>query len=140
MTAIEFAEDHSRQPRTVRSWIQKGLIPGAHDDYVPGSAREPDTMARARKGYPLLKRILKACAEGKGVSAEIYQISPEQFQACIDSLIRDGLVIAHEEDGITYYDATISGHEKLTVLKPADWIALAAAFASWFPVLMQLFG
>ena len=41
---------------TVMNWIAKGYVPGADMNYIPDSAREPYTAARAKNGF-----ITKSC-------------------------------------------------------------------------------
>ena len=137
MTIKEFASQNHTTIETVQGWICKGLIPGAHDDYVPNSARRPYN-ARAKKGYPLLKSMMKACSKGEGITPATYHLTNEHFQACIDSLIREGSVFSHVEDGITYYDLTTKGRDNLRVFTPSNWISLATAFVSVFPILNQV--
>lgn len=137
MTINDFAIEKHTKPSTVKEWIQKGLIPGAHDDYVPNSARKPYN-ARAKKGASLLKSMMKACSRSEGITSATYHLSDLHFQACIDSLIRDGMIYSHVEDGVTYYDLTTKGHENLRMFKPSYWISLAAACVSLLPILAQI--
>ena len=137
MTVKDFAFTNNTSIKTVKSWINKGLIPGAHDDYVPDSARRPFN-ARAKKGYSLLKSMMKACSKGEGFTPATYHLTDEHFQACVDYLIRDGLVFSHIEDDITYYDLTVKGRDNLRVFTPSNWISLATACISIMPMLSQI--
>ena len=137
MTVKEFAFENHTTIETVKGWICKGLIPGAHDDYVPNSARKPYN-ARAKKGCSLLRSMMKACSKGEGFTSATYHLSDEHFQACVDYLIRDGLVYSHVEDDITYYDLTFKGRDSLRVFTPSNWISLATACVSVLPMLNQI--
>lgn len=53
MTIKEFAVKYGVLEITVMSWIEQGYIPGAHDDFVPNSARKPYTQARAKDGMSI---------------------------------------------------------------------------------------
>lgn len=137
MTVKEFAFTNHTTIETVKSWVSKGLIPGAHDDYVPNSARKPYN-ARAKKGYSLLKSMMKACSKGEGITPATYHLTDEHFQACVDCLIKEGFIFSHVEDGITYYDLTTKGHDNLKAYKPSNWISLVTAFVSILPILNQV--
>ena len=138
MTIKDFAKKTGRCEADIKSWIEKGWIPGARGDYIPNSARIPYTLRRAKKVPAIIRSILKACSENKGISAALYGVSEEAFQAIIASMIKDGLIVGYIEDEVTYYNITYKGDQYRKVFKPSDWIALAAAFAAWFPVLMQM--
>ena len=111
---------------------------GGEPDYIPNSARRPYTLARAKKGTSLIKSILRGLDMGYGVNASIYGISEEQFQAIIQSLIDQEFVISHIEDGITYYDITISGNEKIKSFSSSDWIALVTLLVSIAPMAVSV--
>lgn len=137
MTIKEFAFENHTTIETVKGWVCKGLIPGAHDDYVPNSARRPYN-ARAKKGYSLLKSMMKACSKGEGITPATYHLTAEHFRACVDYLISEGLIFSHIEDDITYYDLTTKGHDNLRIFKPSNWISLATACVSVLPFLSQI--
>ena len=139
MTISEFAKKTGHSEVVVRDWVEKEWIAGAKNDYIPPSARVPYTNRRAKKMPAIIKSILNACSKNMGVTAALYGISEEYFQAIIASMIKDGLIEDYIEDGVTYYIITIKGDQCRRVFKSSDWIALAAAFAAWFPVLMQMF-
>jgi len=72
MTPEEFAVKCDKSLPTVMNWIAKGYVPGADMNYIPDSAREPYTAARAKNGIARIKSILKACCDGKGVVPALF--------------------------------------------------------------------
>ena len=141
MTIKEFAEKCGKGSKTVRTWIEKGYLPGANadEDYIPDFAREPYTLARAKKGQALIKSILKACNDEKAIFPEIFHISVDHFNVLITSLIQEGLITAYKVDLATYYVITNKGSQELKTFKTSDWINLAGVITTIFPTLMQIF-
>ena len=133
MTIDEFATKVKAKKATVLSWISKGLIPGAHDDYVPSSARKPYTRTRAKTGEAIIKSILKASNAQMGICAELYDISETDFNTYITGLINYGYISSFEADGVQYYNITAHGVEFLNnnkKIKNADILQAAAAMAA----------
>ena len=118
MTIDEFATKMQIKRGTVISWVSKGFIPGAHDDYVPDSARKPYTRARAKTGDSIIKSILKACNVQMCVCAGLYGISEVDFNTYITGLIDKGFIAAFEADGVQYYNITARGVDYLDNKKP----------------------
>ncbi len=117
MTIRQFAEKHTVTLKTIKGWMKKGYIPGAHDDYIPDSARKPYTATKARKGTDIIRSILKACDNHWSVFAAMYGISDAEFGNYIVSLLSAGLISDYQEDGITYYNITASGAAFLQTLQ-----------------------
>ena len=123
---------------TVMNWIAKGYVPGADMNYIPDSAREPYTAARAKNGIARIKSILKACCDGKGVVPALFGMTQMQFDACMQYPEQEGYIYKYVEDGCTYYDGTPKGQDSLQKFKKSDWIALFTTGASIFPAIVQL--
>ena len=138
MTIVEFADQCGKREPTVRGWIEKGYVPGASivDDYVPNSAREPYTSTRAKKSVAIMKAVLKACNSRRGVVGALFGMGEEEFLAMMNSLEENGYVYSFSEDGVTYYNTTIIGEEKITHKK--DLIAIANILAAMSPGFLAL--
>lgn len=121
VTIEEFARMNDVKPSTVRGWISKGFIPGAHDDYIPLSARRPYTDTRAKGGTAIIRSILFACENSLGITASLYGLSEPAFCSYIDQMLNDGYISSYEEDGATYYNIAPSGAELLRNWNKKDW-------------------
>lgn len=107
MTIKEFAERNKiKKKETVIKWITDGLIPGANlcEDFVPNSARIPYTKARAKNSKAIYVSIVKATEKRYHVTADIYNLSEDEFNGYINRLIEAGLIAERVTDGIRYYD------------------------------------
>ena len=139
MTIDEFATRTQTKKITVISWVSKGFIPGAHDDFVPDSARKPYTKARAKTGESIIKSILKACNARMGICAGIYGITETDFNTYISWLINGGYIMSFEADGLKYYNITTAGIDflkKRQSVKIGDVIpAVATLTAAAVPLL-----
>ena len=124
MTIDLFAAQNHVKRDKVLEWISKGLIPGAHDDYIPEHARRPYTRARAKNGQGIIKSILTACDNKYGICASLYHISEAEFCSYINGLLDAGHIDKFEEDGIVYYNISASGVELLKNWNKKDVIAI----------------
>ena len=104
-----FASKNKRRRKTVVKWINCGLIPKAEleKNYVPDSAREPYTKARAKNSNAIYVSMVKASVGRKHILPVIYGLCQDEFEGYVDRLIRAGFIERRISDGITYYDATI---------------------------------
>ena len=141
MRIEDFATKYKKDIRLVKDWINKGFIPGAslENNYIPDSARIPDTKIRARKGESILKAILKACNNQYGISPAIFKLSQEHFDALLANLEKEGMLFSFESDGIRYYDITFKGLESLKKYNKSEWIELGTLLVNLTPTLIQLF-
>lgn len=123
MTLDDFVTKCGKSDKTVRSWLEKGYVPGAYiiEDtnswYIPDSARVPYTKRKPRNGgVGMYKSIAKAVSEGYGVCAELYHnVSQQQFEMYTKQLIDAGIITFYSKDGIIYYETT---------LKTADFLKM----------------
>ena len=114
MTIECFAKNNNRKIETVLKWIYEGLIPGSSVDknYVPESAREPYTDARAKSTEAIYCSIVNASNNRKHVTHKTYGLCENEFISYINRLINAGLIERRVEDGITYYDVTLLALDK----------------------------
>lgn len=113
MTISEFAAKTGHKTKIVKGWIDRGLIPKADisADYVPDSAREPYTKARAKTSDAIYESIVNAARNRRHVLPALYGIGQDEFNGYVDRLIESGLIFARESDGVVYYDATPKAQE-----------------------------
>ena len=123
---------------TVKKWISKGYIPGvkAVDGkyQIPDEARPPYTDARATKPDSINLSILTGITKRLQVVPELYGISKSDFDLYIQGLEKAGLIQVFESDGVSYYNATIKGEEKVKESKYKLWKLVCSVL----PVLKDL--
>lgn len=97
----------------VLDWLQHDLIPGVQKDdkgvyWFPDSARRPyksrctpNSDAKTIRGA-----IVNACLKRHHISASTFYLSEKEFESYVTDLIRAGLIVQRDEDGIVYYDST----------------------------------
>ncbi len=109
MTVNDFIEKTGASKKRVTGWIKKGLVPGAdlNKNFVPNSAREPYTAARAKKPKAIYKSILKATELGQHVLPAIFKICQDEFDGYIKRLEETGKIIIRVTDNIEYYDLPV---------------------------------
>lgn len=110
MTIDEYAQKYSvKKKETVIKWILDGLVPGADlaTNYIPDSARQPYTNARAKSADSIYYSIVKATKNLYHVTAKIYNLYDDEFNGYINRLVEAGLIIIRVTDGVTYYDSPI---------------------------------
>ena len=74
MDIDQFASNNGVKRKTVEKWIEKGLIPKAdfEKNYVPDSARQPCTNARAKNANAIYVSMVKASFERKHILPVLY--------------------------------------------------------------------
>lgn len=99
--------------KTVEKWIRKGLIPKAdlESDYIPDSARQPYTSARARNAKAIYFSMITAASKRKHILPSLYRICDDEFNGYIERLVKCGYIEKRISDDITYYDATVLAME-----------------------------
>lgn len=122
MTTQEFADKFKvKSVATVEEWIKEGLLPAAKvidgEICIPESTRKPNTGNRAKypksKGGAIIKSILNACDNRYYICGKLYGLSDADFQNVVDGLVSEDFITAFEADGVTYYNITFKGEEKL---------------------------
>lgn len=113
MTIELFALKNNIKRETVEKWIRSGLIPKANieKDYVPDSARQPYTKARAKNTNAIYVSMVKAAYYRRHILPVLYQMCDDEFNGYVERLVRAGCLEKRISDGITYYDATIKADE-----------------------------
>ena len=108
-----FASENKVKRKTVEKWIKDGLIPKAdiENDYVPDSARQPYTKARAKNTNAIYISMVKASYSRKHILPVLYKICDDEFNGYVERLVRAGCLEKRISDGVTYYDATIKASE-----------------------------
>lgn len=109
MTIERFAEKNNVKEKRVKGWIEKELIPRADldENYVPDSARQPYTKARAREASSIYLSIVRASNKRFHVLPKLYGICNDEFEGYINRLVAAGLIVKRVSDKVTYYDATL---------------------------------
>ena len=111
MTFQAFMEKyHLKNSATVRSWIEKGYIPGAsfEESFIPDEAKPPYTKSRAQKPSSIYVSIVRALINGYRPIPQSYKTITEKefYDVYMASLISSDLVIAVEDrelNLINYY-------------------------------------
>ena len=113
MNIETFASNNKRKRKTVEKWIKSGLVPNAdiENDYVPDSARQPYTRARAKNTDTIYVSMVKASFYRKHILPVLYNICEDEFNGYVERLVHAGCLEKRISDGVTYYDATISANE-----------------------------
>lgn len=109
MTIETFAKNNNIKEKRVKGWIEKELIPRADLDrnYVPDSARQPYTKARAKKASSIYLSIVRASNKRFHVLPQLYGICDDEFEGYINQLVAARLIVKRETDEVTYYDAAL---------------------------------
>lgn len=117
MNIEEFANSCNTSIKTVKKWIDSSYIPSAvkkdNDYFIPDSARQPYTKARAKTGSAIIKSILTACDKRYWTGCALYGISEKEFQSYIEQLEKGGYINSLILDDVKYYNITIKGCEYL---------------------------
>lgn len=98
-----------KKKETVINWILEGYVPGSDlaTNYIPNSARQPYTKARARNANSIYYSIVKATKNLYHVTAEIYKLCEDEFNGYINRLVEANLIVVRVTDGVTYYDSPV---------------------------------
>lgn len=118
MDIDKFASNNGVKRKTVENWIKNNLIPNAdlEKNYVPDSARQPFTKARAKNVNAIYVSMVKASSERKHILPVLYKIGEDEFNGYIERLVKAGYIEKRISDGVTYYDATIQSKDINTVI------------------------
>lgn len=108
-----------RTAKTVQTWLEEGLIPGAERD--PGSGKWQFSESSRRPHSVRLKphadaskiraSMVYACIQRHHISPAIYQMSRSEFDALVKGLVEAGLVTQRREGAWVYYDSTPKSDE-----------------------------
>lgn len=127
MNVNECVKKFSKKNPLVSKWLKEGLIPGATEDQttpgdwiIPNEAREPYTGRRAKTGIAIYMSICKGVNLRKHVFGRLYDMSDEEFNGFIHSLISIGLIRTIMLGGQIYYEVTPKMQEVLTLKKQAN--------------------
>ena len=109
MTIDQFAQNIGKKRKTVEKWIREELIPNAilENDYVPDSARQPYTKARAKSAKAIYISMVDASSKRQHIMPKLYKLCEDEFEAYANKLIEAGFLERRISDDVTYYDATI---------------------------------
>jgi len=113
MNIEKFISINKVKRRTVEKWIKDGLIPNAdlEKDYIPESARQPFTRARAKNTDAIYVSMVKASFSRKHILPIIYKMCEDEFNGYIERLVKAGCIEKRISDGVTYYDATLQANQ-----------------------------
>jgi len=113
MDIDKFASDNGVKKKTVEKWIKNNFIPNAdlEKNYVPDSARQPFTKARAKNANAIYVSMVKASFKRKHILPTFYKICEDEFNGYIERLVKAGFIEKRVSDGVLYYDATIESKD-----------------------------
>lgn len=110
MTFQDFMLKHKlKNSSTVRSWIEKGYIPGAdyNENFIPDEAKPPYVRAKAKKPGKIYISIVRAIVNGYRPIPDKYETITEKefYDIYMASLVSSGIIIAHTDTtlGVTNY-------------------------------------
>lgn len=142
MNIDKFASNNGIKRKTIEKWIQNGLIPNAdlEKNYVPDSARQPFTKARAKNANAIYVSMVKASFERKHILPVLYKICEDEFNGYTERLVQAGCIKERESDGVTYYDATIQSKNirKSFILKALKAISRGVSEGATTAILNKL--
>ena len=142
MTIEKFALDNKIGKKIVEKWIKEGLIPKAdlEKNYVPDSARQPFTKARAKNTNAIYVSMVKASYNRRHILPALYKICDDEFYGYIERLINAGCLEKRISDDVTYYDATIKASElnRQFILKALKAISKGVSEGATSAVLNKL--
>lgn len=117
MTVDDFMNrfDIKRRSR-VMSWYDSNYIPGAYKNelgeiVIPEEAIPPFTGARAKQGDAVYLSLLRGVCKRRHVLPQIYNMSKNEFDFYINTLVRAGLIIVDVINDIEYYRPTLLAEE-----------------------------
>ena len=112
MTIDEFMKLYNiKNAGKVEKWIEEGLLPGTYKNnknewILSKYAHPPYTESRAKKASAIYKSIVNGCNKRKGICAQLFHLTEEEFEIYIYNLKKAGLITVKKDQGYKFYFAT----------------------------------